>query len=388
MTTAETWYKGRYLTIKYIDAYGDNENVDVGTLGVVGTRDTSARAVPLGPVAAQFGVVQGPAPLVFRTIDEDEVDVVNSRKCLVFLSAAAVDWVEEVAAACKDSLTTFLVDGAERMPSSLTNYLFKQVLNDAVIVTDMSAPGGPKGYKYHKELSSSSQSEVQGWIDLVQNNAALFDDLDALEKDLEQLVKLLKTKDDLSPQQMRHGELSESLETLRQSMCEDANGVPAKVAALKTQLQALRATLDPRELLFGTAEDFACVNAAGETKSVSALLEGKSHLLVYFSAHWCPPCRSFTPVLAQAYRDSANQNVEVLFLSSDSSASEFQSYLAEMPWWAMSYDRRDLKEAIAQQYGCSGIPMLVCLKTDGSLVSASFRNDVSARKAEALDSLV
>ena len=272
----------------------------MGTLGVVGTRDTSARAVPLGPVAAQFGVVQGPAPLVFRTIEEDEVAVINSRKCLVFLSAAAVDWVEEVAAACKDSLTTFLVDGAERMPSSLTNYLFKQVLNDAVIVTDMSAPGGPKGYKYHKELSSSSQSEVQGWIDLVQNNAALFDDLDALEKDLEQLVKLLKTKDDLSPQQMRHGELSESLETLRQSMCEDANGVPAKVAALKTQLQALRATLDPRELLFGTAEDFACVNAAGETKSVSALLEGKSHLLVYFSAHWCPPCRSFTPVLAQA----------------------------------------------------------------------------------------
>ena len=78
----------------------------------------------------------------------------------------------------------------------------------------------------------------------------------------------------------------------------------------------------------------------------------------------------------------------MLFLSSDSSASEFQSYLAEMSWWAMSYDRRDLKEAIAQQYGCSGIPMLVCLKTDGSLVSASFRNDVSARKAEALDSLV
>lgn len=78
----------------------------------------------------------------------------------------------------------------------------------------------------------------------------------------------------------------------------------------------------------------------------------------------------------------------MLFLSSDGSEAEFQSYLGEMPWWAMRYDLRDLKQAIAQQYGCTGIPMLVCLKTDGSLVSSKFRNDVSARKAEALDSLI
>lgn len=65
--------------------------------------------------------MKGPAPLVSKTIGDDEVDVINSKKCLVFLSAAAVDWVEEAAAAYKDALTTFLVDGAERMPSSLTN---------------------------------------------------------------------------------------------------------------------------------------------------------------------------------------------------------------------------------------------------------------------------
>lgn len=58
-----------------------------------------------------------------------------------------------------------------------------------------------------------------------------------------------------------------------------------------------------------------------------------------------------------------------------------------MPWWALRYDNRELKEAISDQFGCSGIPMLVCLKTDGTLVSKSFRNNISASKAEALNSL-
>ena len=32
-----TWWRGKYLTLKFIDAHGDNENIDLGTLGVIGT---------------------------------------------------------------------------------------------------------------------------------------------------------------------------------------------------------------------------------------------------------------------------------------------------------------------------------------------------------------
>lgn len=98
----------------------------------------------LGPVAHQFGVVKGPAPLVNREIGQDEVQVINSNKCLLFLSTADLAWVDECANAVKGRLTTFLVNGADRMPASLTNYLFNTQLNDAVVITDLSIP---KGYQ-------------------------------------------------------------------------------------------------------------------------------------------------------------------------------------------------------------------------------------------------
>merc|ERR1712048_719448 len=40
---------------------------------------------------------------------------------------------------------------------------------------------------------------------------------------------------------------------------------------------------------------------------------------LYFSAHWCPPCRGFTPKLAECYNalQAAGKPFEVVFLSSD-----------------------------------------------------------------------
>ena len=40
---------------------------------------------------------------------------------------------------------------------------------------------------------------------------------------------------------------------------------------------------------------------------------------VYFSAHWCPPCRAFTPVLSKFYQvaNKANKQIEIIFISFD-----------------------------------------------------------------------
>ena len=54
-----------------------------------------------------------------------------------------------------------------------------------------------------------------------------------------------------------------------------------------------------------------------------------------FSAHWCPPCRGFTPQLAEWYTEhAASLNMEIVFASTDNNEAEFDEYFGEMPWVA------------------------------------------------------
>jgi len=138
-------------------------------------------------------------------------------------------------------------------------------------------------------------------------------------------VSIFEKKANLTAHQESHIQLKTELADLKTIMIADISSVPEKLLKLQDKCNKLKGTLNPMELIFGTPTDFECVNSEGESKSISSLLEGKSHVLIYFSAHWCPPCRSFTPVLAQAYRDATSKNCEVIFLSSDGSETEFQS---------------------------------------------------------------
>lgn len=88
-------------------------------------------------------------------------------------------------------------------------------------------------------------------------------------------------------------------------------------------------------------------------------LGGKEFVLVYVSAHWCPPCRKFTPMLANWYQSNKAQ-VEVVFLSCDHDEKGFQSYFASHPWMAVDYDD-DAREALQAAIKVQGIPRLVVL---------------------------
>ena len=40
---------------------------------------------------------------------------------------------------------------------------------------------------------------------------------------------------------------------------------------------------------------------------------------IYFSAHWCPPCRGFTPILSEFYKvaNQEKKQIEIVFVSCD-----------------------------------------------------------------------
>ncbi len=54
-------------------------------------------------------------------------------------------------------------------------------------------------------------------------------------------------------------------------------------------------------------------------------------IMFYFSGHFCPPCRSFTPLLSKFYkRHAASKQLEVVFVSNDKDEAEFNAYFASM----------------------------------------------------------
>jgi len=99
---------------------------------------------------------------------------------------------------------------------------------------------------------------------------------------------------------------------------------------------------------------------------------------IYFSAHWCPPCRGFTPQLAEIYRNlkAAGKKFEVVFVSSDQDYEGFNAYFAEMPWLALPYDKRETKQELSSKFGVSGIPTLILLNPDGSTITQDGRSMV------------
>ncbi|MEY2546197.1 MAG: nucleoredoxin [Verrucomicrobiota bacterium] len=96
---------------------------------------------------------------------------------------------------------------------------------------------------------------------------------------------------------------------------------------------------------------------------------------LYFSAHWCGPCRKFTPQLVEYYnRVIAQQpDVEFVFVSADRTADAMQNYMREskMPWPALDYAKVESNEAI-RKYAGKGIPCLVIVDQTGRVISNSY----------------
>lgn len=119
------------------------------------------------------------------------------------------------------------------------------------------------------------------------------------------------------------------------------------------------------------------VSSAGEVSTAEAL-KGKV-VALYFSAHWCPPCRGFTPKLGGIYKGlvAAGKAFEIVFVSSDRDESAWSEYFGEMPWLALPFGERDLKNKLSKKYKVSGIPSLVIVDEEANTITADGRAAVT-----------
>ena len=123
----------------------------------------------------------------------------------------------------------------------------------------------------------------------------------------------------------------------------------------------------PMEALFGDT-----LQKGKETVATGSALGGKTAVGIYFSAHWCGPCRGFTPKLVTFIEMLAEEGIRfpVVFGSSDKDEAAMQEYFEEMKgenWHAFPHGDARI-EALKKTYNVSGIPWLVVLDKEGNLV--------------------
>jgi nucleoredoxin len=114
------------------------------------------------------------------------------------------------------------------------------------------------------------------------------------------------------------------------------------------------------------------VDDAGKKVDVASL-KGKT-VAVYCSAHWCPPCRAFTPQLVK-FANEHKDKLAVVFVSFDQSEEKMFGYMkeAKMPWSAVPFKSAG-GQAIAKEQEVKGIPTLLVYGKDGQLLTKNGRD--------------
>lgn len=119
-------------------------------------------------------------------------------------------------------------------------------------------------------------------------------------------------------------------------------------------------------------------DAQGQRRPTAEVIGAAEVIGIYFSAHWCPPCRGFTPILANAYNKvtAAGKPFQLVFVSSDRDEASFAEYAKEMPWARLPYEDRDRKGKLSTKFKVQGIPTLVFLDQDGKTIASDGRSTI------------
>ena len=116
-------------------------------------------------------------------------------------------------------------------------------------------------------------------------------------------------------------------------------------------------------------------------------LANKKVVAFYFSAHWCPPCRNFAPILKDAYDaySEESSDIEIVFVSSDRSLEDMNEYMktSHGSWLALPYNSK-LGVSLKSRFGIQGIPALFVCKSDGQVITKDGRGDIQRAGPEGM----
>lgn len=122
----------------------------------------------------------------------------------------------------------------------------------------------------------------------------------------------------------------------------------------------------------------------GSRVDAGEYLKGKM-VGLYFSASWCPPCRTFTGKLKRFYQAVKNSHpeFEIVLVSRDKDADEmFEYYEEHMGDWTFIPFGDPKIEELLEMYQARSIPGMRIIRSDGSIVVKDAYRDVLERAAD------
>ena len=118
---------------------------------------------------------------------------------------------------------------------------------------------------------------------------------------------------------------------------------------------------------------------SGELVDAESALADKKVIALYFSAHWCPPCRQFTPMLKDFFEELSDSPLAIIFVSSDRDENSMKEYFATHgEYFAVPFSDSRLSHTLKQACGVTGIPTLAIVDKTGKMLDGNGRSDVTS----------
>ena len=131
------------------------------------------------------------------------------------------------------------------------------------------------------------------------------------------------------------------------------------------------------------------INKNGSSWGSTLKNSGVKVIALYFSAHWCPPCRQFTPLLKSAFEEfkssnPSNNKLSVVFVSGDRSQDEMLSYMREAHGnWPGVPPGSPLQQSLNTAFQVRGIPSLIIVDINGEIISREGRQEIMSLRSQA-----
>lgn len=162
----------------------------------------------------------------------------------------------------------------------------------------------------------------------------------------------------------------------------------AKVSKDVTSLAMITRLIDRNNSLKKTAEgqkftDFTIDQPGGVKASFSDYVGKGKYVLVDFWASWCGPCRAEIPNLKELYEKYKGDKFEILGVAVWDKLTDSQKAVEkEGMVWPHILDCQEIPTKI---YGINGIPQIMLIGPDGTIVARNLRGDaMKAKVAEVM----